>query len=79
MAHDEKLIEAIQTIIEHPAGFGIELFLVIGICRVEDGRYAVGGEGVEEHLFPTSREAAIAFLDLREACKCGYDFETKPN
>ncbi len=78
MVHDKKLIKAVQTLIEHPAGFGIELFMIIGVYRLEDGRYAVGGDPLEEYpeqIFDEPRDAAVAFLDLREKNKVGFDFE----
>lgn len=71
---DEDLVKQVFDIITHPAGFGVELFMLLMVTRLENGMYSVSSED-EEELFDDPRDAAIRFLEWRDEIKLGFDFE----
>lgn len=73
-------IDAIEAVLAHPAGYGIELMGVLFAFRMENEMYIVqfhrNGKSVRERAFTTSRDAARCVIDWRRELLLGYDFET---
>jgi hypothetical protein len=71
--------ELIAALIAQPPGYEINLFGLLYVHRLEDGRYAVGIDkklsGGGEELFADPAEAARLFLEKRREFMLGYEFE----
>jgi hypothetical protein len=79
-AERERLIAAFQTVLLHPAGFGIEVCADLWIDRLEDGRFRVArtyatAQFQQEELFDAVRPAIVRFLEIRDETQLGLDFE----
>lgn len=89
MHDDEKIAEAILTLLESNVGYGIEFFgLMLSVRQLDDLTFAVSHEKFNpeikdfefdfEKLFENAREATEFFLKLRREYQLGYDFEREP-
>ena len=72
--------EDILRIITAAPGYEIGLFGILVIYRLENGKYTVIEDPTEpnavETLFDDPEKAVAKFMEVREARKLGYDFET---
>jgi hypothetical protein len=81
---DQKVFNAILTLVLAEPGFAIDLFTRLTIHRLEDSRFAVhvfsipDGKIEREELFLAADSAVECFLTLREEMQLGFDFETLP-
>lgn len=66
-------------LITGPEGYEVDLFAMLCLRPLEDGRFAVSYEPPdaeeEETVYETAGEAVDAFLALRDKLKLGYDYE----
>jgi hypothetical protein len=82
--HEEQLMAAFAVVLTHQAGFGIELDADLWIDRLEDGRFRVARNDLEEtrmtseELFDDVRQAVSFYLDLRDELKLGADYGRAP-
>ncbi len=68
--------DIILATITHPAAYAIDLFAMLDICRMEDGRYAVTEEWQNgQWLFDDPRLAVEFFLKKRAELQLGFDYE----
>jgi hypothetical protein len=81
---ETDLRRAIYLVLTSPAGFEVS-FGDLGVCRLENGTYAVwepidGEPGFQsaQHIWKTPGEAIVDFMAAREVLKLGYDFEVEP-
>lgn len=77
---DQKLLDAIKTVVEYKAGFGVELFDMLRLYPLEDGSYIVSDEDeygklIEENEFDDVHDAIDFFLSHRVIRQLGLDFE----
>lgn len=87
MHDDEKILNAIVTLLESNVGYGIEFFGVLTLNQLEDLSYAVSHKKYEaetrvyvfdfEEIFIDAKEAAEFFLQKRREYELGYDFEVE--
>lgn len=76
----EEEISAIEALISSNAGFGVDLFAILQVHRLEDGTYAMLETDPltnEEHerLFETANNAAQAFVERRHTRQLAFDYE----
>lgn len=86
-ADQVKEVDIIAVLLDHRAGFGVELFGdMLSVYRLEDGRYGVtekaphsieNGSTWHEVVFVSVRDAAEHFVRRRWELKLGFDFEEK--
>jgi len=62
------------------AGFGVDLFSILQVHRLEDGTFALLEtdpltEQEHERIFTTAADAARAFVDRRRVRQLGFDCE----
>lgn len=73
-------VDALEAVLAHPAGYGVELMGVLFAFRMENAAYIVqfhrNGKPVRERIFTTPRDAAHCVIDWRRELLLGYDFET---
>lgn len=67
-------IQLLTALLNHPAAFAVDLFGIMQVYRLEDGRFSVTEEDQEEKFFPRAREAAEHFLVRRQARRLGFDY-----
>lgn len=87
--NDEKVIEALVTLLESNIGYGIDLFGLLSLYQLEDGRFSVNrfvydSETREflhdfEELFENARQAVEFFEKKRQEYEVGFDIESKLN
>jgi hypothetical protein len=81
---DQKVFNAILTLVVSEPAFAVDLFTRLTIHRLEDGTFAVHVHSVpegkleREELFITADRADECFLNLREEMQLGLDFEKAP-
>ncbi len=82
-----ELRSQIISLVKREIGFGVELFGLLSIDEMKDGRFRVLDqrdetldicEG-EETLFKSIKAAVDYFLKIREERKLGYDFDEEGN
>ena len=66
--------DAIIHILKSGTGCGVELFDILRLYPLEDGRFAVVYDE-EEQIFDSAEEATDEFLTIREDMKLGFDYE----
>lgn len=72
-------IGAINTLLAMAPGFGVNLFGLISVYRLEDGRYSVSDDvNNTEVLFQDALSAAMHFVSERNRRQIGFDFEKSP-
>jgi hypothetical protein len=75
---DLKIVQALITLLEHPAGFEVGLFGILTVYRLESGLFALLQDGVSDFtVYETAAEAAAHLLHQRETRRLGFDFETE--
>ena len=79
MTYEEE-ISAIEALISSNAGYGVDLFAILQVHRLEDETYAILETDPltnEEHerVFETAKEAARAFVERRQIRQLGFDYE----
>lgn len=71
----------LKAILEHPAGFNIDIFGLIGIRSTEQGKYIVWKEFSSdewyEYEFENIKDAIEFFIELRNEHEIGVDIESK--
>lgn len=88
MIDEEKMLNAIVTLLEFNVGYGVEFFgLQLHIRQLEDLSFAVSHKKYDietkehvfnfEKLFDDVTEAAEFFLQKRREFEIGYDFEVE--
>ena len=74
--------EAIVALISAPAAFGVDLFTLLSVHRLENGQYVVlHSDGmntiIKETTHTSPEEAADAFLKMRADLQLGFDYEVE--
>ena len=78
--------QQLMDLLEIEVGFEVNLFEMLLIHQLEDGRWRVNvenpqnslnlfDENLDEYLFDKLEDAIDFFLEKREEMKLGYDFE----
>ena len=73
--------DLIVSLLKLPSGVGVEMFMVLGACRLENYDFCVWQEAeigtgvITEEVFVTAQEAADRFIQLRRERRLGIDFE----
>jgi len=87
MEDHEKVKKAILAVLELGCGFEVNLFAMLDIHQLEDGRYRIMNTDVHEEdgyaydvddgeeIYENLNEAVERFLQLRKSRRLGYDFE----
>lgn len=80
-----EFVDSIKKMICHDAGFSIDLYGILGIYQLEDGRFSVYFEDPDEPdddggmsyeaVFDTADSAINEFLRLRHVNKLGLDYD----
>jgi hypothetical protein len=78
-----ELRSIIISLLRQGMGFGVELFGLLSIDELEDGRFRIFDQRDhhadlcqgEEHIFKDVKDAVDKFLELRQDRMLGYDFE----
>jgi hypothetical protein len=75
---EDKVVEALVIVIS--AGFQVDVFTLLCVRPLEDGRFAVTyhpetNAGPEE-VFDDARAAVTRFIELRHERRLGLDYET---
>ena len=65
----------LKYILLHPAAYHCGIFGMLEIRSLEDGRFAVDADMIEEEIFEEVNDAIRRFLDLREEHHIGLDYE----
>jgi len=74
----------IVTILKSGSGCGIDLFNILSVYPLENGKFAVIKHDaltrqLYEHIFTIAEQAAYYFLEQRELQRLGFDFEHGAN
>ena len=88
MHNDNKISEAIITLLESNVGYGIEFFGgMLKLIQLEDLTFAISHEKFDaetkkfhfkfEKIFTDANEATHFFLQKRREYELGYDFESE--
>ena len=70
----------IFSAITHPAAYEVNLFSILSIGRMEDGRFSVildNPEELNETVFKDPEEAVRFFLEKRKTHQLGLDYESE--
>jgi len=76
-----KMKQQLINLLEDYIGFEVNLFDILWIYQLEDGRWAVclkneiPPDNFDEYLFEDLEKSIDFFLSKREEMKLGYDFE----
>jgi hypothetical protein len=75
---DRRDVIYITQLLERRIGYEIDLFAMLYVRELENGKFAVGTEVREdERLFSDPREAAELFVKKRRERQLGFDFEAE--
>lgn len=77
----EEEVQLVHNLLEHPAGFDVDIAGILWVRRYEHPKWAVewetSGKAADIHVeeFDTSLEAAVYFVNKRHEMKLGLDYD----